>query len=120
MDSFISNSAYDYDPSAYPAMGGVQVENMLVAEGQKYNIQENENGTYSLLRYSEDFKMWVRINFTGQENDLEQTITDYLSKEFLDEALKKTSQNPSERQLTADEISGTILPLKETEEIKNG
>ena len=59
----------------------------LIIRGDKYRVQQDEEGNYSLKRFNEKYGMWVELKFAGASKDIESIITEALKKQYLDRML---------------------------------
>lgn len=49
-----------------------------------YKIEKIDNGNYLLLKYNEQFNMWVQLEFIDTDDFSKELITKILSNQFID------------------------------------
>lgn len=62
----------------------------LIIDGDRYKVQQDESGNYSLKRFNEKYKMWVNIGFTGAAKDVQSVITEKFRKQYIDGVLSNS------------------------------
>ncbi|MCR4435911.1 MAG: hypothetical protein QHH06_08980 [Clostridiales bacterium] len=61
----------------------------LIIGGDRYKVQPDEKGNYSLIRFNSKYKMWVELKFAGLSEDIQTIITGALRKQYLERILSK-------------------------------
>lgn len=68
----------------------IGVEELIIG-GDRYKVQPDEKGNYSLIRFNEKYKMWVELQFAGLLEDIQSIITEALRMQYIDRILSRSS-----------------------------